>query len=420
MDVGIRLGASTAPPGHGPVVRPSLPVESQALAPDAWVPSPPPHEGPDPLRQLGTAVAIALVAVTPLPGIAQALEDPDGEVGTSRATTARPAPPPPVVLVTLDEGLAPEAAPAVLPTVPADPVTPTTPAVGASRRADDQRSYDVPWPVQERTFGHARVGGQLFDASGNWADTGTAVTADQAAAMPQAQRAALAARAGVAELRLGDAERALLRPAAGTMQPGQVVDTGRSLTTPPRNGLRNFGHDPVHGRLFQGNAWADDGNLVSADQAAAMPEAQRHSLARSAGVAVGELRLGDAARVLDEPAPPRPSPFDGVPAGRIVTSDGFRMRADTARAYHRLKGLIAEEFPGRPVRITSTMGGRHADPGHREGRSVDFVVEPLTNQESRTVEALAWKAGFRPYNEYVHDSPYKTGPHMHVTLPKGS
>lgn len=429
MDVVIRpLGATAAPPSRGPVVRPSLPVDSVQLAQDAWQPSavaPSGHPAPDPLRQLGTAVAVALVAVAPMPGLAQALESKESQTVSAPAPQRPATPPPPailrqdvaapVVLTTLEE----PAPPASTPQAPATPAATTQANVaalqlpGTSKDLDDARSYDVPWAVQERTFGHDRVAGQLFDRSGNWADTGTAVTADQAAAMPEGQRRQLGA-----DLRLGNAERALVRPAAGEVKPGQVVDQGRSVSTRSKDGLRNFGHDPVHGRLFQGNAWADDGGLVSADQVAAMELPQRNSFARSAGVAVSDLRLGDPARVLVEPAPVQASPFDGLPADRIVTADGFRMRADTARAYHRLKALIAEAYPGRPVRITSTMGGRHTDPGHREGRAVDFVVEPLTNKESRAVEALAWQAGFRPYNEYVHSSPYKTGPHMHVTLPK--
>lgn len=101
---------------------------------------------------------------------------------------------------------------------------------------------------------------------------------------------------------------------------------------------------------------------------------------------------------------------------RMVTIDGFRMTAETAARFKKLHAKIGETFPGREVRITSTTGGRHADPNHRLGKAVDFVVEPLSKKESKVLEQLSEDAGFRPFNEYLHGSQYKTGQHMHVSL----
>jgi hypothetical protein len=101
---------------------------------------------------------------------------------------------------------------------------------------------------------------------------------------------------------------------------------------------------------------------------------------------------------------------------KIIRFDGFDMQAYTALKYRDLKELIEKEFPGRGVHITSTMGGRHMSPAHPDGRAVDFVVDNLTVEESKVVEQLARDVGFHVFNEYIHDSPYKTGPHMHVEL----
>ena len=99
---------------------------------------------------------------------------------------------------------------------------------------------------------------------------------------------------------------------------------------------------------------------------------------------------------------------------QMITYKGFKMQAETARRFQLLEKLIHERFPGRKVIITCTTEGKHLSKAHPEGRAVDFVVEPLTIEESKVIEELARKAGFKPYNEYIHDSPFKTGPHMHV------
>ena len=102
----------------------------------------------------------------------------------------------------------------------------------------------------------------------------------------------------------------------------------------------------------------------------------------------------------------------------IIEFRGFKMRADVAAKFLQLEEMIKREFPNRQIIITSGMDGQHM-PGskHYNGKAIDFVVEPLTIEESKRIEELAKKAGFDVYNEYIYDSPYKTGPHMHIQIP---
>lgn len=150
------------------------------------------------------------------------------------------------------------------------------------------------------SFGHQPVRGQWFDKSGNWADSGTAVSSDQLSAMParQINQLADATGKGVSEMRFGDAWKATRFPAVGEALPGERVDAARGYDLRSVRPSLNFGHAPVNGRLFDGSKWADSKTLVSADQAAAMRPAQRAELARSAGVAASTLRLGSWQRVL--------------------------------------------------------------------------------------------------------------------------
>ncbi|MCL5773669.1 MAG: hypothetical protein M1536_04745 [Firmicutes bacterium] len=101
---------------------------------------------------------------------------------------------------------------------------------------------------------------------------------------------------------------------------------------------------------------------------------------------------------------------------KVIDYKGFRMQAQTAVKFEKLERLIAVKFPGREISITSSMDGKHMDPNHPAGKAVDFVVSGLTKDESRTVEELCSQAGFKPYNEYINSSPYKTGDHMHVDV----
>ncbi len=99
---------------------------------------------------------------------------------------------------------------------------------------------------------------------------------------------------------------------------------------------------------------------------------------------------------------------------QMIRYKGFKMLAETARRFQILEKLIHERFPSKKITITCTTEGKHLSRAHPEGRAIDFVVEPLTKEESKVIEELARRAGFKPYNEYIYDSPYKTGPHMHV------
>jgi hypothetical protein len=98
----------------------------------------------------------------------------------------------------------------------------------------------------------------------------------------------------------------------------------------------------------------------------------------------------------------------------VVTYKGYQMTQRAAHCFARLEDLIAKEFPGRRIIITSTTGGKHLDPKHYQGKAIDFVVDGLSARESLLVESLARQADFMPYNEYIKSSTYKTGDHMHV------
>jgi hypothetical protein len=101
---------------------------------------------------------------------------------------------------------------------------------------------------------------------------------------------------------------------------------------------------------------------------------------------------------------------------QVITYNGHNMQAQTAAKFSKLEAALGQAFPGRAVTITSTMDGKHSDPNHAAGKALDFVVDGLTKEESRTVENLCKESGFKPYNEYLYSSTYKTGDHMHIDL----
>jgi hypothetical protein len=101
---------------------------------------------------------------------------------------------------------------------------------------------------------------------------------------------------------------------------------------------------------------------------------------------------------------------------KIVSFDNYSMQAKTAKKFRDLKDLIKKAFPNRGIYITSTMGGRHISPAHPAGKAVDFVVDGLTISESKKIASIAKDLGFHVFNEYIYNSPYKTGDHMHVEL----
>ncbi|MGV8121203.1 MAG: peptidoglycan-binding protein [Candidatus Xenobiia bacterium LiM19] len=106
----------------------------------------------------------------------------------------------------------------------------------------------------------------------------------------------------------------------------------------------------------------------------------------------------------------------------IVNYQNHSMQAATAVRFIELEHEIAQRFPGRSLLITSTMDGRHQDPGHAAGLSIDFVIanrnyQPVdvSSSQSGNVEQVCRELGFATYNEYINDSRYKTGPHMHIS-----
>jgi hypothetical protein len=114
---------------------------------------------------------------------------------------------------------------------------------------------------------------------------------------------------------------------------------------------------------------------------------------------------------------PKNDILSSINGDNIIEFRGFKMKAKVASQFMELEKMIQQYFPGRQVIITSGMDGQHLpNSAHYRGEALDFVVEPLSVEESKIVEKLAEKAGFKVYNEYIYDSPYKTGPHMHIQL----
>jgi hypothetical protein len=101
---------------------------------------------------------------------------------------------------------------------------------------------------------------------------------------------------------------------------------------------------------------------------------------------------------------------------KIIKFDDYDMQAATAFKFRQLEGLIKKKYPNRGIYVTSTTGGKHVSPAHPAGRAVDFVVDKLTADESREVEKMAKDCGFYVLNEYIYNSPYKTGDHMHIEM----
>ncbi len=107
---------------------------------------------------------------------------------------------------------------------------------------------------------------------------------------------------------------------------------------------------------------------------------------------------------------------------RFVRYRGFEARALTFKRFLALEKTVEREFPGHRVAITCTTGGKHVGTAHGEGRALDLVLErirdgyrPDTHEfDSSHLEDLARKNGFETLNEYLHDSPWWTGPHLHA------
>ena len=131
-----------------------------------------------------------------------------------------------------------------------------------------------------------------------------------------------------------------------------------------------------------------------------------------------QSNLEDLLKILNNNNSGFSNSLSNIRGDSIIEFRGFKMRADVAAKFLQLEEMIKREFPNRQIIITSGMDGQHM-PGskHYDGKAIDFVVEPLTIEESKRIEELAKKAGFDVYNEYIYDSPYKTGPHMHIQIP---
>jgi uncharacterized phage infection (PIP) family protein YhgE len=131
-----------------------------------------------------------------------------------------------------------------------------------------------------------------------------------------------------------------------------------------------------------------------------------------------QSNLEDLLKILNNNNSEFSNSLSNIRGDSIIEFRGFKMRADVAAKFLQLEEMIKREFPNRQIIITSGMDGQHM-PGskHYDGKAIDFVVEPLTIEESKRIEELAKKAGFDVYNEYIYDSPYKTGPHMHIQIP---
>jgi len=107
---------------------------------------------------------------------------------------------------------------------------------------------------------------------------------------------------------------------------------------------------------------------------------------------------------------------------RLVRYRGFEARALTFKRFLALEKAVAQGFPGHRLAITCTTGGKHAGTAHGEGRALDLVLErirdgyrPDTHEfDSPRLEELARQSGFETLNEYLHGSPWWTGPHLHA------
>ena len=103
---------------------------------------------------------------------------------------------------------------------------------------------------------------------------------------------------------------------------------------------------------------------------------------------------------------------------RITDDDGTShpCLAETAARFEVLKALVHARWPGRAFWVSCTTEGQHASSEHGQGKAIDCGVDGISKQESYELGSLAQQAGFNTYNEYVNDSTYKTGDHMHIYI----
>lgn len=104
----------------------------------------------------------------------------------------------------------------------------------------------------------------------------------------------------------------------------------------------------------------------------------------------------------------------------LVEVDGHMMQAATAVRYFDFDRRVRQL--GYRTFITATTEGVHSSSAHGEGRAVDCVIEdiqgcPITPWQSPRFADLGEDAGFGVFNEYLEDSTYKTGAHLHLEGP---
>lgn len=104
----------------------------------------------------------------------------------------------------------------------------------------------------------------------------------------------------------------------------------------------------------------------------------------------------------------------------LVQWQGHPMQAATAVRYVDFMRKV--ENCGYKPYITATTGGVHSSSAHGEGRAVDVVIEdpsgrPITSAQSWQFARLAEQSQLSVFNEYVYDSRYQTGPHLHLEGP---
>ncbi|MBI2251870.1 MAG: hypothetical protein HYU63_03840 [Armatimonadetes bacterium] len=125
---------------------------------------------------------------------------------------------------------------------------------------------------------------------------------------------------------------------------------------------------------------------------------------------------------------------DKINKYRWVPGEVYEMQALTAKRFFQMHKDFEENFPDYHLTITSTTEGSHIDPNHRDGKAIDFIyvnakghpVEDIKYKDGKEIslynenlyikylELIIYRNGFIPLNEYIYNSPHKTGPHMHI------
>lgn len=153
----------------------------------------------------------------------------------------------------------------------------------------------------------------------------------------------------------------------------------------------------------------------------------KHSISRSAGwkcvlqMQRNELKPDDTQAAAKQKRGKKVKKSFDIPtslpnADELVDDRGIKHRcqARTKAMFDALRELVHKEWPGREFWASCTVEGQHSSQAHYDGRAIDLGVYPMTAEESFRLESLARSVGFKTFNEYVNDSTYKTGAHMHV------